>query len=131
MPFVPLLPLTVTRKKHLKVYPTRMNPLVDYDDVAFYSRFRFTKTTFKYICTLVSDFCDPITFNSKSLSTELQLCIALRFFATGSFLQVIGDSVRNVSKSTVSRIINRIVGFKVWASNSFFYENVCQRRVTF
>ena len=42
-----------------------------------------------------------------ALEPEQQVLIALRFFASDSFLQVIGDSF-GVDKSTVSRVVRDV-----------------------
>ncbi len=42
------------------------------------------------------------------LSPEMQLCMALRFYATGTHLQVIGDATVVADKSTVSRAVTRV-----------------------
>ena len=47
------------------------------------------------------------TFRSCALPAVLQLLIALRFYATGSFQSVMGE-VFHVHKSTVSRVIHRV-----------------------
>ena len=47
------------------------------------------------------------TKRNHALTAAQQLMIALRFFASGSFHQVIGDAI-NVNKSTVCRTIARV-----------------------
>lgn len=47
------------------------------------------------------------TFRNKSISPMNQLLIALRFYATGSFLQTIGDTI-NISKSSSSKIVKKV-----------------------
>ena len=42
-----------------------------------------------------------------TLSAEMQVLVALRFYASGSFQNVLGDTV-NVRKSTVSRMVHRV-----------------------
>ena len=49
----------------------------------------------------------PITKRNHSVSTEEQLVVAPRFFASGSFLQVIGDT-HGYDKATVSRTVRRV-----------------------
>ena len=45
------------------------------------------------------------TRRNHSLPPLHQVLIALRFYISGSFLQVIGDTFASVDKSTVSRVI--------------------------
>ena len=49
----------------------------------------------------------PLTRRNHTISTEQQLLIALRFFASGSFLQVIGDT-HGYDKATVARIVRKV-----------------------
>ena len=47
------------------------------------------------------------TKRNQALSPTLQILVALRFFASGSFLQVIGDTV-GLPKSSVSRAVSDV-----------------------
>ena len=49
----------------------------------------------------------PLSRRSHAIFTEQPLLIALRFFASGSFLQVIGDT-HGYDKATVSRIVRKV-----------------------
>ena len=49
----------------------------------------------------------PLTRRNQAISTEQKLLIALRFFASGSFLQVIGDT-HGYDKASVSRIVRKV-----------------------
>ena len=42
------------------------------------------------------------------MSAEVQVLITLRFLASGSFLEVIGDTFGSYDKSTVSRVVRRV-----------------------
>lgn len=55
----------------------------------------------------LDDFLKPKTGRNKSLDTNMQLAIALRFYATGAFQNLVGDQ-SNVSKSSVCRIVKRV-----------------------
>ena len=48
-----------------------------------------------------------MTHRGHTLSSEQILCIALRFFANGSFLYNVGDA-EHVSKATVSRAVRNV-----------------------
>ena len=56
---------------------------------------------------LLRDDLERPTSQNHAMSTTAQVFVALRFFDTGSFLQVIGDTL-GLSKSTVSRIVNNV-----------------------
>ncbi|XP_061193784.1 putative nuclease HARBI1 [Saccostrea echinata] len=70
-------------------------------------RYRFGKESIKQIVDLLDPVIGHRTRRSQALSTELQILIALRFYASGSFLQVLGDTT-GVDKSTVSRIVLKV-----------------------
>ena len=71
----------------------------------------------------------PMQRNS-ALSPAMQTMLALRFFATGSFQQIVGDSIK-VSKTTVCRAISRVTeailskkdNFLSWPSEEDLREN--------
>lgn len=87
-------------------YRQRINMFHDYenDDI---SRFRLNNEQFEAVLTSVEADLQHATARNHALSPSQQLKIALRFFATGGNLSLIGDS-HGVHKSTVSRIINRV-----------------------
>lgn len=64
------------------------------------SRYRFGRESIKF---LVGNLKDDLQRRNHALSPTLQVLAALRFFASGSFLQIIGDTI-GLPKSTVSRI---------------------------
>ena len=48
------------------------------------------------------------TERTHTLKPQEQVLVALRFFASGSFLEVVGDTVGGIPKCTVSRIVSRV-----------------------
>lgn len=59
------------------------------DEYNFKIRFRFSKDTVMELLHIFGDQIEPLTFRNKSISSRDQLLIALRFYATGTFQQVI------------------------------------------
>jgi hypothetical protein len=59
------------------------------------------------ICKVTNS--SPVNFFHKAtgLTVEEQVKIALRFYASGSFLQVIGDTL-GYNKGTVSRVVDNV-----------------------
>ena len=57
---------------------------------------------------LLSEEIAPATRRSHSLSAKEQVLITLRFLASGSFLEVVGDTCLSYDKSTVSRFVHRV-----------------------
>uniref|UniRef100_A0A8C5N5G4 Putative nuclease HARBI1 n=1 Tax=Gouania willdenowi TaxID=441366 RepID=A0A8C5N5G4_GOUWI len=86
---------------------SRSKPLEQYTNEELYARFRFGNADIKYIADLVRPELQRRTRRSHSLSVEEQVLIALRFYASGSFYQVVGDSI-GVDKSTVSKVVKAL-----------------------
>jgi hypothetical protein len=69
--------------------------------------YQFGQESLLFIARLIEDNLRPMTQRNHAISTEEQLVIALQFFASGSFLQVIGN-MHSYNKATVSRIVRRV-----------------------
>ena len=61
----------------------------------------------------------PETNRNHAVSAEMQVLITLRSLASGSFLQVIGDTFLGFDKSTVSRVVRRVTQAKICESWRF------------
>ena len=104
----------VHRQNHLarrglrreRVFRDADHPFDVYDDVDLFDRYRFRRHDIMDLVDLVDDNIE-ISNRKGSLTTTLQVLVALRFFACGSFQLVVGD-LFGVSKSTVSRTIHRV-----------------------
>ena len=84
------------------------NSLIDgFTDQELRARYRFGRQSILYITNLLARDLRRSTARNHALSPLHQVLIALRFFASGSFLQVIGDTV-GVDKSTVSRAVTDV-----------------------
>ena len=93
-------------RRRNRLFRERFYPLNEYDDVELYARFRFRRADIVEIVDLIRD--DLVADRRQyTLSPEMQVLVALRFYASGSFQNVLGDTV-HVHKSTVSRIIHRV-----------------------
>lgn len=62
-------------------------------DLEYRRRYRFGKEGIAVIEDLVRKDIEKDTERSKALTVEEQVLLALRFYASGSFLQVIGDTM--------------------------------------
>ena len=71
------------------------------------ARYRFGRNSINCIINLLCGDLVRDTDRGHALEPEQQVLMALRFFATGSFLQVIGDTF-GVHKSTVSRVMRAV-----------------------
>ncbi|CAC5387967.1 HARBI1 [Mytilus coruscus] len=70
-------------------------------------RYRFGRETSDFLVDLLGNDLQRGTMKKTALTVEEQLSIALRFYASGSFLQVIGDTL-GYDKSTVSRAVDNV-----------------------
>ena len=108
MAFVMLLEYHAQRQfRRESIFRDRSNPLDIYTDEELFSRFRFPRYE---LLALIDEFAQELEFPTQrkgSLSAGMQIMIALRFLATGSFQEVIGD-VFGVSRMTVHRCIVRV-----------------------
>ncbi len=80
----------------------RKDCLEHYDDDKFFKLFRFSNANFYRVLEIFEEVLMPKCGWSKAL----QLC-ALRFYASGQFLNSTGDMI-NVHKSTASHVIHRV-----------------------
>uniref|UniRef100_A0A3B1JAG5 Putative nuclease HARBI1 n=1 Tax=Astyanax mexicanus TaxID=7994 RepID=A0A3B1JAG5_ASTMX len=71
------------------------------------ARFRFGREDILFISNLPRSHLESATLRSQALTVEEQVLIALRFYASGAFYQVIGDGMC-VTKSTVCTVIHRV-----------------------
>ena len=84
------------------------NILQYYSDSDLRARYRFGREAILNIVCLIEEEIRPATNRSFPISATNQVLITLRFLATGSFLQVTGDTIAGADKSTVCRIVRRV-----------------------
>ena len=93
--------------RRIRTIKDRSNPFEELNDDIFQQRFRLTKTSVLILLNRIGAELEHDTDHNHTLSPMLQLLIALRFFATGTFQIVMGDLV-GVHKSTVCRAVKRV-----------------------
>ena len=91
-----------------RTFRRQLDPLDTYTDSELRSRYRFGREAIRYIVDLVADKIAPDMNRNHAVSAEMQVLITLRFLASGSFLQVIGDTFLGFNKSMVSRVVRRV-----------------------
>lgn len=101
----PILNFDNTRKA--RDYYRELDPLNHYSEEELRFRYRFGREGINFIVELLSDEIAPSTRRSHSSATG-QVLVTLRFLASGSFLEVIGDTFLSYDKSTVSRVVRRV-----------------------
>ena len=78
-----------------------------FTDEELHARYRFRRESILFSTSLAAGDISRNTRRNHSLPPLHQVLIALRFYASGSFLQVIGDTF-GVDKSTVSMVITDV-----------------------
>ena len=76
--------------------------LQHYSDDELRARYRFGRAAIDNIVHLVEQEITPETNRSFPISATNQVLITLRFLATGSFLQVVGDTVAAADKQQLA-----------------------------
>ena len=82
-----------------RTFRDRSDPLA-FNDSYLYERYRFSRDGIAYICRLLSPYIANNTRRNRALTVPQTVCIALRFFASGTFLYTVGDA-ENISKASV------------------------------
>ena len=90
-----------------RIFRYRVNPLDEYDDLDFYNRFRFRRHDLLQIFDEFEPRLRHLATRKGSLPPQMQIMIALRFFASGSYQIVVAD-LFGVSKATAHRCIKRV-----------------------
>lgn len=110
-----------------------INPL-DIPENDIFDRFRFPRHLIMDIAALLRPLLIRPTRRSRALPSEIQVCIALRYYATGSFQNVTADTV-GITKATVSRALrdvsrglarnaNRFIKFSSAASVQLLFSEI-------
>ena len=106
------------QQKKERVYRGRTCNLNGLTENELRQRYRFGKESIDYIVDLLKDDLSRWSCKSTDLTVEQKVLIALRFYASGSFLQVIGDTL-GFDKSTVSRAIEDVTNALLEKKNQF------------
>ena len=83
------------RRRRFRLFSARLDDYLNKNDVK--SRFCFGRDSISYLADLLSDDLARNTACNHTLSPLIQVLVALRFFASGSFLEVIGLTMHNCS----------------------------------
>lgn len=95
----------VDHDHNLRVYRPRLNVFDDLSDIEFFNRYRFSKEVTAQLCDMLSPNLERDTHRSMSLSVELIVCTALRYYSQGGYLPIIGD-LHGISDRSASRAIH-------------------------
>ena len=98
-------------RRELNIRPERViRPRIDvlaFPENYLFERYRFTSESIIYIHNQIRPYISNITNRSHALTSQQILCVALRFFANGSFLYNVGDA-EHLSKATVCRAVRKV-----------------------
>ncbi|XP_051975359.1 putative nuclease HARBI1 [Xyrauchen texanus] len=86
---------------------TNFTPLDSLSDDAILRKFRLPRTKILELFQIVKPHLQRATRRNYALSPEVQLLATLRYFAVGSFMEVVGDSL-GLSKSSVSKTVTTV-----------------------
>jgi len=84
-----------------------MDPMVHYPEEAFKRRYRMSKDSFKQLLVLLERDLTHESDRGNPISAEKQILVAIRYYATGSFQVVMGDTI-GISQSQVSKIVAKV-----------------------
>ena len=102
-----LVALVVRRAlRRERVYRDRANPL-DIPDHQLLSKYRFPRAEIMNIINLLEGPLERATKRGNPIPAHTQVLVALRFYASGSFQNVVGDVV-GISQPSASRAINLV-----------------------
>ncbi|XP_071152204.1 putative nuclease HARBI1 [Mytilus edulis] len=135
--------LMVPRQRKERIFRGMVSHLNNLTDNEMRIRYRFGRDSIAYTCNvtgvevstgfvfplstqvlgyrtnnIVGDKLRRSTAKETALTVEQQVCIALRFYASGSFLQVIGDTM-GYDKATVSRAVNDVTNALLDVKDNF------------
>ena len=84
-----------------------LNDFIDrFDDLGLVRSFRFSRDSISQITELIASYLN-FTERSYTAPPHLQVCVALQFFASGTFQIICGDGM-NVSQASASRYIRDV-----------------------
>ncbi|KAL4009681.1 hypothetical protein ACER0C_003533 [Sarotherodon galilaeus] len=81
--------------------------ILSFPDDFLCERYRFSAQSIIYLNNILRPYIAHVTHRGHSLSSVHIICIALHFFANGSFLYNIGDA-EHVSKATVCQAVRNV-----------------------
>ncbi|KAI2650680.1 hypothetical protein H4Q32_000720 [Labeo rohita] len=90
-----------------RFFKDRSNPLEVLSEKELFEKLRFPRHAIQQLAFDLEEQLRPETSRNCSIPPLLQICLALRFFATGCFINAAADII-GVHKSTASRIIHRV-----------------------
>ena len=91
-----------------RVMRDHSNPLDFMRDDELIARYRLDRPAILDLCHDFNRYLERPTRRSRSLPVSLQILIALRYYATGTFLSMVSDG-HTVGKMSLSRCIHKVI----------------------
>ena len=104
----------IRKEKEFRVHPFHQT----LTDEELRARYRFGRAGIDFLCQLLGDGIRRATARNCSLSVEEQICITLRYLASGAFMQVVGDTFGR-DKATVCRVVHCVTDVIISKSDEF------------
>ena len=97
----------VQRKRKVFRRKRDTNPLENLTEREIWDRYRFSSATIMFIVNLVRPLIVSATGCSMALKPLLQVLLALRYYASGTYFSVVGDTL-GVSKAATVKAVHRV-----------------------
>lgn len=94
------------RLRRERVFRDRLNPL-DVSDFHLLQHYRLPRHEILQLCEEIGPQIRRRTSRTRAIPVHTQILVALRFFASGTFQNVVGDTV-GLSQPSISRVINSV-----------------------
>lgn len=101
-----------------RIFRDRLNPLDAYNDTEIVARYRLSRQLIMALYDLIGPNIEPETHRSHAIPGMLKIFVALRYYASGSFQNVMGDGT-GIHKSSVCRIIADVTNELCRVRNTF------------
>ena len=92
-----------------RVFQPRVNPLDHYSELGVRDRYRLWPRTILALSETLDPYIGPKTHRSQSLTTEMKVCVGLRFLAVGGFAKNSSDFVPVIDPATHHRTLEQFL----------------------
>ena len=101
-----------------RIFRDRDNPLDYLDDVEIIHKYRLSRPLIITLCRMFQNYLHRPTMRSHAFTISLQVMVALRFYASGSF-QLVNADVHRLSRSSESNITRDVTNCLNRVSNQY------------
>ncbi|XP_018367579.1 PREDICTED: putative nuclease HARBI1, partial [Trachymyrmex cornetzi] len=101
-----------------RIIRPRINYMEIFDEIDFRKRFRISKNNFMTVLERIEDEIRHKSDRNNPIPPVIQLLVAIRFYATGSYLITVADFC-GISESSAQRIVHRVSPIIAALNNEF------------